>query len=52
MEQCLVVEFEDYNFDKLIYLLDIVDDIKIMFITNDLEDIHRKLTTSVQIYSI
>ena len=25
MKHCLVVEFEDYSIDKLIYLLDIVD---------------------------
>ena len=42
MEQGLVVEFEDYSIYILIYLLDIVHDIKIMIITNDLEDIHRK----------
>ena len=28
MKQCLVVEFEDYSIEKLVYLLDIVDDIK------------------------
>ena len=39
MKQCLVVDFEEYGNGKLIYLLDFVDDINVMNMTNELDDI-------------
>ena len=43
MKQCLVVDFEAYSIDKLVNLLDFVDDMNIMIVTNDLNDFHEEI---------
>ena len=43
IKECLVDEFEEYSVDKLIYFVDIVYDMNIMIVSNELDDIHKRI---------